>query len=153
MTVNKIKSIVDIAEEFFEERPGYFPSSAEKTVFLLGILTDVLLDAQKRERQLKNKTDAPFRKHLKGLNLNYKDMEKLYPQVCEKLAIWNKGYDYSDLKEAITNYWTASLNPFPLSSNRISFLFTLGLHSGLIYKSRMKSENLENTDQKEGTHE
>jgi hypothetical protein len=140
------KSHSQIVEEHFNNQPDFFPGPAEKAVFLTGLLTDALLDAQKKKRNAKSKNDSPFRKHLRGLKLSHQYLtEKLFPKLIDSLSYWSD-YDYSGLKECTVKYWQMCPAPFPLSSNKVSFIFTVGLHSGLLYAKRTNNEGNNKTE-------
>lgn len=110
-------------ENFFEKYrySDTFSLPAHKAIFLLGALTQKLLDIQYRERKA-----TPFRKHLKGLRMNEEDILGLFPKVINKLEEYSKNY-YRDLEALISNYFCKAGRGWKMSVDEINFYFVLGM--------------------------
>ena len=67
-------------DEFIDQHPEFFDSEFKKSVFMLGNLTERLL-AKQREKY----KSEPFSKHLNGLNIDKKIIQKIFPKLINKL--------------------------------------------------------------------
>lgn len=130
------KAMMDISEkklryiDFFTTNKEIFDSSAKKAAFLVGVLTNKLMNIQ-----FVDKNSKPFYSRLNGLNLDEKLLKRIYVEAINKLNEYNKNY-YITLEEVIAEYM---LKPINLTDNEISFYFALGLS----LSSKFKSENKE----------
>ncbi len=117
MTVLKEK-----AEGFFANFPETFITPAHKAVFLLGILTQKLLNIQRRERGA-----TPFMKNLKGLKMREEDVKALLPKIQGKLEEYDKNY-YRSLESLISGYLIEAGKDWRISINELNFYFVLGMN-------------------------
>lgn len=70
----------NIFEEVFACYGGSFGKPEKRGMFLIGVLTQLLLNKQWSDRKAK-----PFMKHLKGLKMDERDLKALLPKVQNKL--------------------------------------------------------------------
>ncbi|MFB3896897.1 MAG: TIGR02556 family CRISPR-associated protein [bacterium] len=101
-----------------------FGSSAKRGIFLLGSLTQLLLQKQWSDRDAK-----PFMKKLKGLKMGEKDIKALLPEVQNKL----EEYDSFDkgkkqIASEISNYLLDAGNEWKMSTDEINFYFACGMN-------------------------
>jgi len=110
------------AEEFFENYKETFSSPARKALFLLGSLTQKLLNIQFLERSA-----TPFRKNLKSLRMKESDFRALLPKIHNKLEEYGKNY-YRKLEELISDYLVQSGQNWGISTDEMNFYFVLGMN-------------------------
>lgn len=110
------------AEKFFSSNRGTFSSSAHKALFLLGVLTQKLLNIQYRERNA-----TPFRKNLKGLRMRESDFQGLLPRIQSKLEEYDKNY-YRKLEELISEYLIQAGRGWQMTTDEMNFYFVLGMN-------------------------
>jgi len=110
------------AEEFFYTYKRTFNSPIPKALFLLGVLTQKLLDIQSQERQAK-----PFRKKLKSLRMKEDDFRGLLPKIQNKLEEYGKNY-YRNLEELISGYLIQAGQNWQMSADEMNFYFVLGMN-------------------------
>jgi CRISPR-associated protein Csh1 len=134
-TSNKEKDISQKASSFFSEFASFFDCDAKKAVFLVGVLTQFLLNIQYRERKA-----TPFRIKLKGLNLDEKQVKKLLPEIQNKLEEYGKNY-YQKLESIISKYFITAGNNWEMSNDEISFYFVLGMNLSDLFKSENEKNN------------
>ncbi|MBI5193504.1 MAG: TIGR02556 family CRISPR-associated protein [Nitrospirae bacterium] len=101
-----------------------FGSSAKKGVFLMGALTQMLLNKQWIERNAR-----PFMKKLKGLKMDEKDIKALLPEVQNKL----EEYDAFDKGKRLTASETAKYlldagDGWKMPVDEINFYFACGMN-------------------------
>lgn len=106
--------------DFFSEHRDFFDSSAKQCVFMVGVLTQLLMNIQLHE-----KGSAPFRKRLNGLKLNKDLVFRIFTEAREKLEQYGKNY-YKELEEDISELFVNG-GMEKLSNDEISFFFTLGM--------------------------
>jgi len=124
-------------ESFFDEFSDFFDADSKKAIFLLGALTQFLLNIQSR---LKN--SQPFKARLKGLKLDKKQIEKLFPEVQNKLEEYDKNY-YKKLEEIISAYFLRAGKNWGITNDEISFYFVLGMNLSNNFKSEDKQNEEE----------
>jgi CRISPR-associated protein Csh1 len=110
------------AESFFNNFPDTFSTPAHKAIFLLGVLTQKLLNIQFQERGA-----TPFRKHLKSLKMSEKDFKALLPKIQNKLEEYGKNY-YHSLESLISEYFLEAGNNWKISTDELNFYFVLGMN-------------------------
>lgn len=110
------------AESFFNEFPDSFTIPIYKAVFLLGVLTQKLLNIQYQERESK-----PFLRNLKSLKMKESDFKGLLPKIIAKLEQYGKNY-YRDLESLISAYFLEAGKGWKLSSDELNFYFVLGMN-------------------------
>jgi CRISPR-associated protein Csh1 len=127
-------------EGFFHAFPAFFQKDAHKFIFLNGVLTQFLLNIQKRDRG-----NDPFRKQLKGLKMLAKDLSGLLPQIQEKLEQYDKNY-YRPLEKLIAEYAVSAGNPknWKLSVDEINFIFAVGMNLSQYFKIKKEEEHNDN---------
>lgn len=101
-----------------------FSTPAKRGVFLLGALTQLLLNKQWSYRNAK-----PFIKKLKGLKMDEKDIKALLPDVQAKL----EEYDSFDkgkrlIASEIAKYILSAGDRWGISNNEINFYFACGMN-------------------------
>ncbi len=111
-----------IVEQFFDERPKFRElPAAQRAVFLLGVLTDKLLDTQQMERGAQ-----PFRTRLNGMHISRKVAERLLPEIIDKFKAYEKYFkSYQDLAAIISDLFTYLDDN--MSDDERSFYFALGM--------------------------
>ncbi len=135
---NMTDSRNELIESFFKEHKEFFGSSDQKAVFLTGVLTQYLLDIQGHDRKAQ-----PFRKRLKGLKMDMKDVCRVFSEAQNKLEEYKKNY-YRDLEKIISSYFIL-FNPDKslLSKDEINFYFVMGMNLA----SEFKTKKEETTDE------
>ena len=124
----------EVYAEFLTEYDEFLNSDAKRASFLLGVLTQKLLNIQYQDRKA-----TPFRKQLNSLKLSPAYLRKLLPQIIEKLEQYGKNY-FRKLESLISEILlTAKLEE--LSNDEISFYFTTGMT--LENKFRIKDNKIE----------
>ncbi len=132
-----------IFDDVFGRFAEMFNNPAARGVFLLGALTQLLLNKQRRERGA-----APFRKYLKGLRMRESDIRGLFPKVRNKL----EEYDSFDRGKAqiateITKYLLAASKGRKMSTDEINFYFACGMSlagdiARIVYKEEPNKEEV-----------
>ncbi|MCF7790695.1 MAG: TIGR02556 family CRISPR-associated protein [Victivallales bacterium] len=122
-------------QDFFNKHLEFFDCSSKKVVFLEGVLCQKLLNWQWRERNA-----TPFRNKLNGLKMNPRIIQKLLPEIIEKLEQYGRNY-YHNLEETISELFLESkLNKLP--NDEISFYFVMGMNLVKeFFKPEEKEEN------------
>ena len=115
-------------ELFFNKYFDFFNNNAKKAIFLVGVLSQYLLNIQYQERKA-----TPFRVKLKGLKLDEKQIKKLLPEIQNKLEEYGKNY-YRDLESIISNYFVSSGSGWNVTNDEISFYFVLGMNLSYLFK-------------------
>jgi len=121
------------AEEVFSGYADFFDSDAKRAVFLVGALSQLLMDIQYTERDA-----TPFRVKLQGLRLDQKQVQSLLPEIQNKLEEYVKNY-YRDLERLASGYFMKAGPAWRLSKDEISFFFVLGMNLSHAFKAA-KSE-------------
>lgn len=101
-----------------------FNTPAKRGIFLLGALTQLLLNRQWADRNAK-----PFMKKLKGLKMDEKDIKALLPDVQNKL----EEYDSFDkgkklIASEISRYILDAGDGWKMSNDEINFYFACGMN-------------------------
>ncbi|MDD2482533.1 MAG: TIGR02556 family CRISPR-associated protein [Lutispora sp.] len=104
--------------DFMEDKKEIFNSSDKKAAFLIGVLSNNLMNIQYRDKNSK-----PFYSRLNGLKLDEKLIRRVYVEAINKLNEYGKNY-YTALEELIGEYL---LYPINMTDDEISFYFTLGM--------------------------
>ncbi|MBD3290954.1 TIGR02556 family CRISPR-associated protein [candidate division KSB1 bacterium] len=117
-------------ESFFSTFPAFFTNSAEKAIFLTGVLARFLLNIQNQEKK-----STPFRSKLKGLKMSGEQINQLLPQIQEKLEQYDKNY-YQPLENSISEYFLKAGKPhtWKLHRDEMNFIFTLGMNLSHYFK-------------------
>ncbi len=111
-------------EDFFERYGKALNTPAIRGIFLLGVLTQLLLNKQYAERDNK-----PFLKKLKGLKMDENDIKKLLPEVQNKL----EEYDSFDrgkrlIASEASKYLLEAGNDWKMPADEINFYFACGMN-------------------------
>jgi len=122
-------------EEFFAGLSPMLSTPAARGIFLLGVLTELLVNKQYTERGSK-----PFLKQLKGLRLTENDIRGLLPRVQNKLTEY-ESFDKGkrQLAEEISTYLLQAGESWDLSTDEINFYFAAGMNlanklAGILYE-------------------
>ncbi|NPA54439.1 MAG: TIGR02556 family CRISPR-associated protein [Aquificae bacterium] len=109
-------------DEIFEKVGGALNTPAKRGIFLLGALTQMLLNIQGAERE-----STPFWKQLKGLKMNEEDIKGLLPKVINKLQEYGKlDKGKKELAKEISKYLLQQ-EKFGLTTDEINFYFVAGM--------------------------
>jgi len=137
-------------QNFFNEHNDFFDSNAKQYIFMLGVLTQNLINIQYRD-----KNSTPFRKRLNGLKLNKDLIQRIFTEAIEKLEEYNKNY-YTELEHDIANLMVND-GIEELTNDEISFFFTLGMVLNQDFKEPKDEEKDQENDiinnQVGGNHE
>ncbi|RUM43071.1 MAG: hypothetical protein DSY34_00610 [Desulfurobacterium sp.] len=108
-----------------------------KGLFLLGVLTQRLLDKQAGSRE----GSKPFLKKLSGFKLNERGFKKLMPELREKMEAYEVfGKFERELFDLASEYFAQSNNPWKLSLEEMNFVFAVGMGmKGKIYKKHFNN--------------
>ena len=131
---------------FFDNFSDFFTSDAHCGIFLLGVLTQFLLNIQMRERGA-----TPFRSRLKGLKMDAREVSWLLPEIISKLEQYKANY-YRPLEVAVSKYLVSAgtLNRSNIPVDEVNFIFALGMTLSPYFKIRQEND-VEN--EKEATDE
>jgi len=113
-----------IFEEIFAKYGKSLNTSAKRGIFLLGVLTQMLLNKQYSERSSK-----PFMKKLKSLKMDEKDIKSLLPEIQNKL----EEYDAFDKGKGIiakeaSRYLLEAGENWKMSIDEINYYFACGMN-------------------------
>lgn len=116
-------------------------TSAKKGIFLLGALTQMLLNKQWEIRESK-----PFLKKLKSLKMDEKDIKALLPQVQNKFEDYN-AFDKGKriITKEIANYFLEAGDNWKMSVDEINYYFACGMNlynevAQIIYNNKENTE-------------
>ncbi len=129
-------------EKVYEKVGKSLNTPAKRGIFLLGALTQMLLNIQGQERG-----STPFFKNLKGLKMNEEDIKGLLPKVINKLMEYER-FDSGkrETAEEIAKN-LLSQEKFGLSIDEINFYFTSGMAlykevADVVYKNEEESQTV-----------
>lgn len=128
----KGENIMNFENNF--EIDEFLDSPLKKASFYMGVLTKRLMNIQ-----FKNLNSTPFYNKLYGLNLDYKKLKKIYPQIINKLREYDAAYPNLEEKISI-NLAIAEESP-ELKKDEISYYFTLGFTLYNLFKNEDKTNN------------
>ncbi|MEN9979627.1 MAG: TIGR02556 family CRISPR-associated protein [candidate division WOR-3 bacterium] len=113
-----------IFEPLFSRYGPVFGQPAKRGVFLLGALTQLLLNRQYTERKA-----TPFRKYLKGLRMNERDFRELLPRVENKLEEY-ESFDKGKrlIAAEAARYLLAAGENWDIPSDELNFYFACGMN-------------------------
>ena len=135
-----------IFEEIFTKFGKSLSTPAKRGIFLLGVLTQMLLNKQNYVRSSK-----PFMKKLKSLKMDEKDIKSLLPEVqnkFEEYEIFDKGKKVI-AKEA-SGYFLAAGDNWKMSVDEINFYFVCGMNLSDEIKKVVYSNSEVNKDEQSG---
>jgi len=115
------KSIFD---SIFERFGRSFANPVRRGIFLLGVLTQLLLNKQWSDRGTK-----PFMKKLKGLKMDEKDIKALLPDVQNKLEEYDS-FDKSKrmIASEASKYLLEAGDGWKMPADEINFYFACGMN-------------------------
>ena len=137
--INSKEELESKVELFFENFKEFFVNDVHQSIFLIGVLTQFLLNIQ-RNPDVRGAT--PFRSKLKGLKMDARDISILLPEIIDKLEQYNKNY-YVQLENLISKYLISAGNfkDWNLPVGEMNFVFVLGMNLSKYFK--IKSEEKE----------
>jgi CRISPR-associated protein Csh1 len=122
-------------EDYFQLHPEFYDADWKKTVFLIGVLAQHVMDIQWQERNA-----TPFRSRLNGLKLDHRAIKRLLPESIEKLEQYKSNY-YRDLEEVIAKLMESGEPQLKQQSvDEISFYFAMGMNLNKQFKSKKETE-------------
>lgn len=151
----KIESKEELEEKtelFFSNFKEFFECDAHSSIFLIGVLTQFLLNIQQKERNA-----TPFRSRLKGLKMNSRDISVLLPEIIEKIEQYKKQYSihyqYKGIANLASKYLISSGNfrNWNIPVDEMNFIFVLGMNLSQYFK--IKSNANTDNEQKEDGNE
>jgi CRISPR-associated protein Csh1 len=127
-------SRVQAAEKIFKEYPDFFKNDPEKAVFIVGVLSQLLMNIQYRDRKA-----TPFKAKLQGLRLDERKVKSLLPEIQNKLDEYDSNY-YRDLETLASEFFIQAQNDWNLSRDEISFYFALGMNLSKYFRTEKEEE-------------
>ncbi|HHE39475.1 MAG TPA: TIGR02556 family CRISPR-associated protein [Candidatus Cloacimonetes bacterium] len=123
-------------ELFFENFKEFYLGDMHRSIFLVGVLSQFLLNIQQRERGA-----TPFRSKLKGLKMDGRDITALVPEIIEKLEQYKSNY-YIPLENLISKYLISAgdFRKWNIAIDEMNFIFVLGMNLSKYFK--IKSEEI-----------
>ncbi|GAB6072080.1 TIGR02556 family CRISPR-associated protein [Venenivibrio stagnispumantis] len=129
-------------EKIYQKVGKSLNTPAKRGIFLLGALTQMLLNIQAQERQ-----STPFVKNLKGLKMNEEDIKGLLAKVINKLMEYDK---YDKGKKEIAEEISKNLlseDKFKLNIDEINFYFVSGMAlykdvANVVYENEKESQTV-----------
>ncbi len=113
----------DDIRSFLESLP-LLKTAEAKGLFLLGVLTQKLLDKQYGSRE----GSKPFLKKLSGFKLNERGFKKLMPELREKMEAYEIfGKFERELFDLASEYFSKSNSPWKLGLEEMNFVFAVGM--------------------------
>ncbi len=120
--------------EFFEEYEKAFDNPEKRAAFLQGVVTKLFLGIQASQRG-----STPFRKKLGGMRIDERKLSRIYSDLENKFAQYDREYAYQDLRETTSQYLLeAEDSGWNVSNDIISYYFSLGLNLGKMFKPENK---------------
>ena len=126
-------------ELFFNSFENFFQTDIHRSIFLLGVLSQFLLNIQQMD-----KGSTPFRSKLKGLKMTSYDLNTLLPEIIEKLEQYGKNF-YKPLEELTSKYIISSghYKNWRLPIDEMNFIFVLGMNLSKYFKIESKEKREE----------
>lgn len=122
-------------DELFQDFGDQLNSNEKRAIFLLGSLTQILLEIQQKQRNAK-----PFMKQLMGLKMDERTIKALLPKVINKFVEYDS-YSKSrqQLAEEISLLFMHSNENWRLSIDELNFYFVCGMSlaskvKGILYE-------------------
>jgi CRISPR-associated protein Csh1 len=143
ITFEEVKNMEEsIFENVFRKYGNTFASPEKRGIFLLGALTQKLLNIQAYKRQ----GAKPFMKKLKSLKMDQKDIMGLLPDVQDKLEQYESFDTWRRLAQESSKYLLVNAgDDWKLSIDEINFYFACGMNlmeqvTNIIYPESKKEE-------------
>ncbi|SNR89603.1 TIGR02556 family CRISPR-associated protein [Desulfurobacterium atlanticum] len=127
----------DNLDKLLEELP-LLKTEESKGIFLLGVLTQRLIDKQAASRD----GSKPFLKKLSGLKMNERGFKKLMTELREKMEAYEifKGFE-RELFDMASEYFAKAPSPWKLNVDEMNFIFAVGMGmKSRIYKTIFEKE-------------
>lgn len=128
---------------FFSSFGNTFNSYAKRGIFLLGVLSQMLLNKQYKERK-----STPFSKNLKSLKLTQQDILGLLPKVQNKFEEYNS-FDKGkrEIANQICKYLLQAGDKWNMPVDEINFYFASGMNmvkeiAQIVYKDEKEIEEV-----------
>ncbi len=123
-------------DRFFEKYPALLQHPAKKGVFLLGALTQLLLNKQYADRG-----STPFRKNLKSLKMSESDLRALLPKVQNKLEEYGAfTTGKKQIASEISKYLSIAGENWKIPLEELNFYFACGMNMVNDVKSIISEE-------------
>lgn len=120
-------SVEEMFETFFSKQNGLYEHSAAKACFLVGYLSQHLMNFQRQELGR-----TPFKVQLKGLSLKEKDVRDLVRKLQAKFMDYSEAYKgfYPCPREfeLMSSYVQSAGKNWPLSMQEIGFFIAVGMN-------------------------
>ncbi len=115
---------------FFDQFNDFFKTNNKRGIFLIGVLTQFLMNIQKDKRD-----STPFRSQLKGLKMDANDITGLLPKLVEKLEQYEKNY-YTKLEKLISKYLISAGDHknWIFTIDEMNYIFVLGMNLSGYFK-------------------
>jgi len=128
--INSPEELEKKIEMFFENFVTFFGDDAKKSIFLLGVLTQFLLNIQQKQRG-----STPFRSRLKGLKMDARDIATLLPEIIEKLIQYDSNY-YKKLENFLSQHLLSAGNykNWNIPVDEMNYIFVLGMNLSNYFK-------------------
>jgi CRISPR-associated protein Csh1 len=124
----------DMFEDFFKTYEDFFDLPEKKICFLEGYLTKKLLNIQYAREE-----STPFLARLKGLKLTRKDIERLLPEIQNKLNEYDANY-YRETEELISSYFLKAGSLWIIPDLDVPFYFSLGMNMASLFITKKEKE-------------
>jgi CRISPR-associated protein Csh1 len=134
-------NIAEKIDLFFQSHQGFFDHAEKRACFLVGMLTQKLLNIQWNEKKA-----TPFRSKLHGLRLNEALVKRVSYEAQNKLEEYDKNY-YRELESVIAQYMVAAGSEWKCTNDEISFYFTVGMNTENLFKSKKEGLDDEQSDE------
>jgi len=122
------EEVTDMEESIFDDVFNKYGTSFElpdkRGIFLLGALTQKLLNIQAYKRQ----GAKPFMKKLKSLKMSQEDILGLLPEVQNKLEEYDSFDTWRKLAQESSKYLLAKTDKWKMSVDVINFYFACGMN-------------------------
>ena len=139
------KSRKDAFEAFFNDHKGFFDKPEKKAMFMIGYLTQKLLNIQMG----KYDGNTPFQSRLKGLKLSKRDISRLYHEITSKLDEYGNNI-YKQERGICAEYFVQTAEKWDILNEDISFFIALGMNMThcFNFKEIENGENIEKDKEK-----
>lgn len=129
-------------ELFFNNFKEFFSTDVHRSIFLIGVLAQFVLNIQSRERGA-----TPFRSKFKGLKMDGRDMVALVPEIIEKLEQYKANY-YIPLEKLISKYLLSAgdFRRWNLPVDEMNYIFVLGMSLSKYFKIKSEEPQTEEVE-------
>lgn len=124
VTFEEVSMVESLFNSIFAQFGKSFGNPAKRGVFLLGALTQLLLNKQWSERNAR-----PFMKKLKGLKMDEKDIKALLPEIQNKFEEY-ESFDKGKrlIASEASKYLLEAGEGWKMSVDEINFYFSCGMN-------------------------